>query len=155
MELKAYFHFNTNILLPKLDDYEYIEEKKIENNLAYAYVPNLYELWIFYISLRQTNSSCWTILFFTKVPLHLNPDLITYTCPMNIHMHHAKEAIKEITSSFSFLSSWDLPLIDQIEIRVAWLRHVTQFAKIDLTALWEAAALSLSCACSLTHCRRE
>lgn len=31
----------------------------------------------------------------------------------------------------------DLPLIDHIEIRVAWLRRAPGFAKIDLTALVE------------------
>lgn len=30
MKLKAYFHFNTNILLPQLDDYGYIEGEKLK-----------------------------------------------------------------------------------------------------------------------------
>lgn len=64
-------------------------------------------------------------------------------------MNHTNEAIKEMRSFvfkniFAFLSSQDLPLIDPIKIRAAWLRHVTQFAKTDLTALAKRQPASLS-----------
>ena len=67
----------------------------------------------------------------------------------NIHMNHTNEAIKEMTSFvflifFAFLFSQDLPLIDHIKIRAAWLRHVTQFAKTDLTALAKRQPASFS-----------
>ena len=65
----------------------------------------------------------------------------------NIHMNHTNEAIKKWHHSFfffAFLFSQGLPLIDHIKIRAAWLRHVTQFAKTDLTALAKRQLASLS-----------
>ena len=75
----------------------------------------------------------------------------------NIHMNHTNEAIKEMTSFFffffffAFLFSQDLPLIDYIKIRAAWLRHVTQFAKADLTALAKRQLASLSLSLPPVH----
>ena len=52
---------------------------------------------------------------------------------------------------FAFLFSQDLPLIDYIKIRAAWLRHVTQFAKADLTALAKRQLASLSLSLPPVH----
>lgn len=127
--------------------------------MAYAYVPNLYKLWIFHISsLRQIQSLCQIILSLQRC-LYIWAQ-IWYIPPMcnNEYSYEScqggyKRNYIILFSPFSclmrFSSNW--PHRDKSSLVEACYLICQDWFNCSSS---EAAASSLSSACSLTHCRK-
>lgn len=98
--------------------------------------------------------------FFTKVPLHLSPDLIIYILPM-CNNEYSYESCQggykrnyiipffPFSCLMRFSSNW--PHRDKSSLVEACYSICQDWFN---SSSWEAAASSLSSACSLTHCRK-
>ena len=97
--------------------------------------------WSFSFSISPSNEHSGLISFRTEQSIH---PMCNYKYSYESYQRGYKEMTSFFFFFFAFLFSQDLPLIDHIKIRAAWLRHVTQFAKTDLTALAKRQLASLS-----------